>query len=903
MGDTQEREWVSVANSLLTKCNLDLRVTDLFDCRAEVFISLYESVMGEKVPDLIAVPRCQEDDAHNVQAIIDSLAMDYLQVSLSHITGENIVKGDKESIRNLLEIFDGLFEYLTEEISETASDVGTEWKNAANGAVNQMAQDEVQSLGLEETQGGCDVPFSSPKLLSVMGSSQSSDIFISSEKAEGSESTSELIKLGDTAYQFSFRNEELPASKGISAKTAEPEEPAAFAEQSSIPSSSGRTLVTETEGSAKFARLPSEQPSSSAKKLGEPIRSAVALQPPYQPSVPRCPYQDERGTRNSSRCPPTLTKPQRLPFPQAVPLGQMSETLSSGIFTSDLPTGGDEPGSKVVIKKPDVADELVPEDSVDDVGKVTDTSQKETDENVQYKPTSSFKEDKSHMFTSIQSTRSKQKNLFNGESQHESFIRDSLAEVPLCHRRVKEKLSDQELHQMSEKLSRRLNELDVMLKNALSERSRGESPIDEDRLSQHSDSVMDYRDMKLEPATRLPKRTPSRQRSFSASPPPSTHKLSFELEDTVWRDGRGPAGKICHRLQKEQDQRRLRAMLLTKTYKDELRAYEDSERIELAKLKANTKEVERRYKESLFKESPNVSRPAEVYSRKMVPRNRKLSQWISRGGFIKPKKAAPMKVKENNLLPLLMEEFPHLHISRPTMNKMWQKQIAQIELLKSPSHRTQRKLQSEVVEALKKHELLVELIKNEQAHNKRLQDFKQRIHYQKCAQNKMRERHQQIVRAKKYYQDYRVQLRAKMMRARTREERIFKNLFEEGLDIQKQRLHELREYAKDKRAEQVRQHQAELESMENYYKDQFSMLAEAVSEERKQIQARERTHAKMLNKVKCEFRSKMEKEIQELQDVIIQNDDDSFFCELEADRLRSRLQMASFQYSKNYHFL
>lgn len=36
-------------------------------------------------------------------------------------SGENIVKGDKESIRNLLEIFDGLLEYLMEGISETAS--------------------------------------------------------------------------------------------------------------------------------------------------------------------------------------------------------------------------------------------------------------------------------------------------------------------------------------------------------------------------------------------------------------------------------------------------------------------------------------------------------------------------------------------------------------------------------------------------------------------------------------------------------------------------------------------------------------------------------------------------------------------------------------------------------------
>lgn len=46
----------------------------------------------------------------------------------------------------------------------------------------------------------------------------------------------------------------------------------------------------------------------------------------------------------------------------------------------------------------------------------------------------------------------------------------------------------------------------------------------------------------------------------------------------------------------------------------------------------------------------------------------------------------------------------------------------------------------------------------------------------------------------------------------------------------------------------------------------------------------------------------MEKEIQQLQAAIMHNDDDTFFQELEADRLRSRLQMASFQYSQSHFF-
>lgn len=40
--------------------------------------------------------------------------------------GENVVRGDKESIKNLLEIFDGLVEYLNEEINEESQIIESE---------------------------------------------------------------------------------------------------------------------------------------------------------------------------------------------------------------------------------------------------------------------------------------------------------------------------------------------------------------------------------------------------------------------------------------------------------------------------------------------------------------------------------------------------------------------------------------------------------------------------------------------------------------------------------------------------------------------------------------------------------------------------------------------------------
>lgn len=42
------------------------------------------------------------------------------------VTGENIIRGDKDSIKNLLEIFDGLLEYLKEEIIEESQNGGSQ---------------------------------------------------------------------------------------------------------------------------------------------------------------------------------------------------------------------------------------------------------------------------------------------------------------------------------------------------------------------------------------------------------------------------------------------------------------------------------------------------------------------------------------------------------------------------------------------------------------------------------------------------------------------------------------------------------------------------------------------------------------------------------------------------------
>jgi len=78
-------------------------------------------------PDVIRRPLGREDEIHNCKCVIDTLSMDILNTSLSHITGEDVVDGDQLAIGNLLEVFHGLLEYIMDRIgSDISSDADGE---------------------------------------------------------------------------------------------------------------------------------------------------------------------------------------------------------------------------------------------------------------------------------------------------------------------------------------------------------------------------------------------------------------------------------------------------------------------------------------------------------------------------------------------------------------------------------------------------------------------------------------------------------------------------------------------------------------------------------------------------------------------------------------------------------
>ncbi|XP_016363003.1 centrosomal protein of 95 kDa isoform X2 [Sinocyclocheilus anshuiensis] len=794
----EERDWVDMANNVLLKCRINLRLERISECDANVFVALYEAILGEKVPDYVAAER-QEDDIHNVQSVIDSLALDYLQISLSHITGENIVRGEKESIRNLLEIFDGLLDYLIEQQSdEEPQHKGLNGKtNAANAAYQPRNQD----TGKMQCQP-----------LTIHSVLQSIEHSLHSWDGNEFKST-ELIQLGDSAHMFMAKQEVLAA-------------------------------VLPQVGTVE------NTVSTRATLLKEPLWPAIPLQPPYQTTTQRSPPSTDTAPFSEDQ---TIQKPENL-------CHEIVHSSDGVHVNRELNVPVSEETEKFEFCRRGV-----------------DSEESEHQEKVDFtvprqilsctQPDGYRKVEEKDDREEEQTNRSPGIHVIHRDRRQGAGLRDRDGSLSLHSQRNRE--AEQELHDMSEKLSRRLEELDLMLKRALSEIGEMCEPGEEDKQSHHSDSIMEC----------VISSCHSSAHAHSLPPFPSPVQHSIQ-QDALIRDS-------CNASHSQQQHRNTQF-----TESDELKQLVQQEQTDMTTERLNAQKTELEYHQAVCRKAPSVHRsctksPCSRSSRTKL-------QHTAR------KEIHSVKVKDNNLLPILLEEFLRVQLSPHTLSRMWKQQLRQIDQLSSSQNQnrqTQSKLLKQLEEAQKRHDMLVQIIHKEKEHNRRLREFRERIQQQKSAQNKLREQRQQVARAKKYYSVYHVQLRARLMQAKTQEEQKLKQIFEEGLELQKAHLREQRAYTKELRQENYRKYKYEIEDMENYYRDQFSLLAETLAHERQDIQIRKKAQEKALQKMKRELRNKTEKEIGELQKVIIQNDENNYFRDLDVERLQKRVQMASFQYT------
>lgn len=123
---------------------------------------------------------------------------------------------------------------------------------------------------------------------------------------------------------------------------------------------------------------------------------------------------------------------------------------------------------------------------------------------------------------------------------------------------------------------------------------------------------------------------------------------------------------------------------------------------------------------------------------------------------------------------------------------------------------------------------------------------------------------------------------------------MLKEIFNEGLSIQKERIRELRKYAKEMRAKEDEARQKELDAIETHYNNQFEILADEMREQKKNIKTSQKDSKRQLEKVKKTLRNQLEGEIQELHEAIVRENESTFYRDIEEDRIKKQIRMANF---------
>ena len=127
----------------------------------------------------------------------------------------------------------------------------------------------------------------------------------------------------------------------------------------------------------------------------------------------------------------------------------------------------------------------------------------------------------------------------------------------------------------------------------------------------------------------------------------------------------------------------------------------------------------------------------------------------------------------------------------------------------------------------------MEIMRKDIQHMQRMEDMKRKVEVENSMRAKAREQRFQNAKVKRYFEEFRLQQRAKMLKKTTREELIFKNLFNESLKIQKERMLDLKRYAKEKAELSQKQQLNQISSIESFYKNKFDLLNEKLANEKK----------------------------------------------------------------------
>jgi len=261
-----------------------------------------------------------------------------------------------------------------------------------------------------------------------------------------------------------------------------------------------------------------------------------------------------------------------------------------------------------------------------------------------------------------------------------------------------------------------------------------------------------------------------------------------------------------------------------------------------------------------------------------------------------------LEIGEGDMLKTILDEIPGLDYDQKTLKQLLDKQDKHTLLLTKEQQRYQQRLQNkdnQIEEVRKRQILMSKIAEKEDAAENRIKKLKEAKENENRLSKEVKQKRHKNAKIKKYFEDYQTGLRRSLTAKKTQEEQMLRRVFEDGLKIQKNRLRELRKYAKEMRAEEEKVRQKELEAIEKFYQDKFELLAEDMERQKKKISENQKESKKRLRSVKSELNKRLENEIKDMQDAIVKENESMFFRDLEQERLMNQIQVAKFTQKMN----
>ncbi|CAN8003404.1 unnamed protein product, partial [Ixodes hexagonus] len=177
-------------------------------------------------------------------------------------------------------------------------------------------------------------------------------------------------------------------------------------------------------------------------------------------------------------------------------------------------------------------------------------------------------------------------------------------------------------------------------------------------------------------------------------------------------------------------------------------------------------------------------------------------------------------------------------------------------------------LERKQAELLRRHTLRMEQLRKDLAHAQRMNELDTQRQLHLAIEALEKERRQRRALLKRHAEERERIIRSRRTSQQHREQQIFRGTFKESIQAQKADLQDVRKFVRERSLREKDSHRVHLASLENFYQSQLSLLTESLSREKQELRARATAQSQVLDKMRREFREKLEEETRNMYDMV-----------------------------------